>query len=89
MHQAVPGSALGIDRTACVNDACVTQAARVVNDGGFVRFGRVAGQLSVSRSLGDHHLKARGFAAGPARGGGRREGGEGVTRALCLSLLSG
>eukprot|EP00913_Durusdinium_trenchii_P013535 g12706.t1 len=65
MHQAVPGSALGIDRTACVNDACVTQAARVVNDGGFVRFGRVAGQLSVSRSLGDHHLKECGVSGVP------------------------
>ena len=35
------------------------QAARVCREGGFVRHGRVAGQLSVSRSLGDHHLKAR------------------------------
>jgi len=34
------------------------QAARVCRDGGFVRHGRVAGQLSVTRSLGDHHLKA-------------------------------
>lgn len=41
------------------------EAARVVNDGGFVRFGRVAGQLSVSRSLGDHHLKECGVSGVP------------------------
>ncbi|CAJ1367507.1 unnamed protein product, partial [Effrenium voratum] len=41
------------------------EAARVVCDGGFVRHGRVAGQLSVTRSLGDHHLKECGVSCVP------------------------
>ena len=36
----------------------VEEAQRVCKEGGFVRHGRVAGQLSVTRSFGDHHLKA-------------------------------
>ncbi|CAE8654985.1 unnamed protein product, partial [Polarella glacialis] len=41
------------------------EAQRVVADGGIVRHGRVGGQLSVSRSLGDHHLKASGVSCIP------------------------
>jgi len=41
------------------------EAARVCRDGGFVRHGRVAGQLSVTRSLGDHHLKDSGVSCIP------------------------
>jgi len=41
------------------------EAERVVADGGIVRHGRVGGQLSVSRSLGDHHLKGSGVSCIP------------------------
>eukprot|EP00931_Biecheleriopsis_adriatica_P089115 TRINITY_DN63297_c0_g1_i1.p1 TRINITY_DN63297_c0_g1~~TRINITY_DN63297_c0_g1_i1.p1 ORF type:complete len:587 (+),score=98.48 TRINITY_DN63297_c0_g1_i1:41-1762(+) len=41
------------------------EAERVVRDGGIVRHGRVGGQLSVSRSLGDHHLKGSGVSCVP------------------------
>jgi len=41
------------------------EAARVVRAGGIVRHGRVGGQLSVSRSLGDHHLKSSGVSCKP------------------------
>jgi len=49
------------DHRAC--DAL--EAKRVVNEGGVVRHGRVGGQLSVSRSLGDHHLKGCGVSCVP------------------------
>lgn len=52
---------VSIDHRA--NDA--DEAARVCREGGFVRHGRVAGQLSVSRSLGDHHLKDSGVSCVP------------------------
>jgi len=41
------------------------EAQRVVEEGGLVRHGRVGGQLSVSRSLGDHHLKTCGVSCIP------------------------
>jgi len=41
------------------------EAQRVVQEGGIVRHGRVGGQLSVSRSLGDHHLKSSGVSCVP------------------------
>jgi serine/threonine protein phosphatase PrpC len=41
------------------------EAKRVVAEGGIVRHGRVGGQLSVSRSLGDHHLKSSGVSCVP------------------------
>jgi len=41
------------------------EARRVVEEGGVVRRGRVNGQLSVSRSLGDHHLKGAGVSCVP------------------------
>lgn len=41
------------------------EAARVVEEGGIVRHGRVGGQLIVSRSLGDHHLKSCGVSCVP------------------------
>ncbi|CAE7205998.1 Ppm1l, partial [Symbiodinium pilosum] len=34
-------------------------------EGGFIRFGRVGGALSVSRSLGDHNLKGAGVSCVP------------------------
>lgn len=49
------------DHRAC--DAAETE--RVVAEGGIVRHGRVGGQLSVSRSLGDHHLKGSGVSCVP------------------------
>lgn len=42
-----------------------TEARRVAQEGGMVRHGRVGGQLSVSRSLGDHHLKSSGVSCVP------------------------
>lgn len=41
------------------------EARRVAQEGGMVRHGRVGGQLSVSRSLGDHHLKCSGLSCVP------------------------
>lgn len=41
------------------------EARRVAQEGGIVRHGRVGGQLSVSRSLGDHHLKCSGVSCVP------------------------
>lgn len=41
------------------------EAERVRREGGVVRNDRVGGQLSVSRSLGDHHLKSRGVSCIP------------------------
>jgi len=41
------------------------EARRVSEEGGFVRFGRVGGALSVSRSLGDHNLKGAGVSCIP------------------------
>jgi len=41
------------------------EAARVAQDGGVVRHNRVGGSLSVSRSLGDHHLKGSGLSCVP------------------------
>lgn len=38
---------------------------RIVAEGGSVRRGRVGGQLSVSRALGDHHLKSSGVSCIP------------------------
>eukprot|EP00930_Biecheleria_cincta_P056787 TRINITY_DN42841_c0_g1_i1.p1 TRINITY_DN42841_c0_g1~~TRINITY_DN42841_c0_g1_i1.p1 ORF type:complete len:529 (-),score=86.81 TRINITY_DN42841_c0_g1_i1:164-1750(-) len=45
------------------SDPC--EAERVRQEGGVVRNDRVGGQLSVSRSLGDHHLKSRGVSCVP------------------------
>jgi len=52
---------LSVDHRAC--DAA--EAKRIVEEGGIVRRGRVGGQLSVSRSLGDHHLKSSGVSCVP------------------------
>ena len=41
------------------------EAARVIEDGGMIRHGRVGGVLCVSRSLGDHHLKNCGLSCVP------------------------
>lgn len=41
------------------------ETKRVIEDGGIVRHGRVGGQLAVSRSLGDHHLKSVGVSCVP------------------------
>jgi len=41
------------------------EAARIVEEGGLVRHGRVGGQLIVSRSIGDHHLKGCGVSCTP------------------------
>uniref|UniRef100_A0A7S1MQM9 PPM-type phosphatase domain-containing protein n=1 Tax=Alexandrium catenella TaxID=2925 RepID=A0A7S1MQM9_ALECA len=41
------------------------EAARIAQEGGMVRHGRVGGQLIVSRSLGDHHLKGCGVSCVP------------------------
>jgi len=42
-----------------------SEARRVQEEGGMVRHGRVGGQLSVSRSLGDHNLKGSGVSCVP------------------------
>lgn len=42
------------------------ECKRIQEEGGFVRYGRVAGQLIVSRSLGDHHLKSAGVSCIPS-----------------------
>lgn len=52
---------LSRDHRACDAD----EARRVVQEGGVVRHARVGGQLSVSRSLGDHHLKNSGVSCLP------------------------
>lgn len=52
---------LSRDHRACDPD----EIKRVAADGGVVRHGRVGGQLSVSRSLGDHHLKDVGVSCVP------------------------
>lgn len=41
------------------------EAARIIQDGGMVRHGRVGGSLVVSRSLGDHALKECGVTCAP------------------------
>jgi serine/threonine protein phosphatase PrpC len=41
------------------------ETKRIEQEGGIVRHGRVGGQLSVSRSLGDHHLKSSGLSCVP------------------------
>lgn len=41
------------------------EVKRVLDEGGSVRRGRVGGQLSVSRALGDHHLKSSGVSCIP------------------------
>eukprot|EP00416_Gambierdiscus_australes_P026917 CAMPEP_0171058114 /NCGR_PEP_ID=MMETSP0766_2-20121228/2277_1 /TAXON_ID=439317 /ORGANISM="Gambierdiscus australes, Strain CAWD 149" /LENGTH=584 /DNA_ID=CAMNT_0011513343 /DNA_START=32 /DNA_END=1786 /DNA_ORIENTATION=- len=41
------------------------EAQRIHEEGGMVRHGRVGGQLIVSRSLGDHHLKGCGVSCVP------------------------
>jgi len=42
------------------------ETKRIVEGGGLVRYGRVGGQLIVSRSLGDHHLKSSGVSCVPS-----------------------
>lgn len=56
----------GARRVSTDHRACdAAEARRVAEDGGIVRHGRVGGQLSVSRSLGDHHLKNSGVSCVP------------------------
>jgi len=56
----------GARRVSTDHRACdAAEARRVAEDGGIVRHGRVGGQLSVSRSLGDHHLKNSGVSCIP------------------------
>lgn len=43
----------------------LAEAARIAEEGGLVRHGRVGGQLIVSRSIGDHHLKGCGVSCTP------------------------
>jgi len=57
------GSAKRVSTDHRANDPA--EARRVVEEGGVVRHGRVGGQLSVSRSLGDHHLKSVGVSCVP------------------------
>lgn len=52
---------LTTDHRAC--DA--SEVKRILEGGGIVRRGRVGGKLSVSRSLGDHHLKECGVSCVP------------------------
>lgn len=62
----VVGGSSGARRVSTDHRACDPgEAKRVEKDGGIVRHGRVGGQLSVSRSLGDHHLKASGVSCIP------------------------
>ena len=42
-----------------------SEIRRIEGEGGFVTRGRVAGQLGVSRALGDHALKASGVSWRP------------------------
>lgn len=58
-----PGLAKRVSRDHRASDP--EEAKRIAADGGFVRHGRVAGSLSVSRSLGDHHLKECGVSCVP------------------------
>jgi serine/threonine protein phosphatase PrpC len=58
---ATSAKRLSVDHRACDP----AEAKRVVDEGGIVRHGRVGGQLSVSRSLGDHHLKSSGVSCVP------------------------
>lgn len=44
----------------------ITEVKRVEQEGGFVSRGRVAGQLGVSRALGDHALKGQGVSWRPS-----------------------
>jgi len=56
----------GARRVSTDHRACdAAEARRVAEEGGIVRHGRVGGQLSVSRSLGDHHLKNSGVSCVP------------------------
>jgi len=56
----------GVRRVSTDHRACdPSEARRITEEGGFVRHGRVGGQLSVSRSLGDHHLKGSGVSCVP------------------------
>lgn len=57
------GSASRLSTDHRAGDAA--EAQRVAAEGGFVRHARVGGQLSVSRSLGDHHLKSAGVSCVP------------------------
>ena len=41
------------------------EASRIMKGGGILMNGRVAGQLAVSRALGDHHLKSSGVICDP------------------------
>lgn len=64
--RAVLVGASGARRVSTDHRACdAAEARRVVEEGGIVRHGRVGGQLSVSRSLGDHHLKSSGVSCVP------------------------
>ena len=42
------------------------EVSRVMNSGGIMIRGRVGGQLAVSRTLGDHHLKTSGVSENPS-----------------------
>jgi len=56
----------GVRRVSTDHKANTAQEARrVEKEGGVVRNGRVGGQLSISRSLGDHSLKAVGVSCMP------------------------
>lgn len=62
----IVGGPSGARRVSVDHRACdPEEAKRVAQDGGIVRHGRVGGQLSVSRSLGDHHLKSSGVSCIP------------------------
>lgn len=64
----VAGAAAGAPARRVSTDHRASDPAetkRVVEEGGIVRHGRVGGQLSVSRSLGDHNLKSMGVSCVP------------------------